>query len=196
VFFDVSLDGHKVLVDEGRDFRISVRLGLQPSTCASSRGGAEVNEQRFLRRLTFDQRRVRILVPLHTHFFDPPKSEIYEPESPDIANRVPVTEAYGSPCSFLNCQNPVSLSADFAGTCARAREVYKGDDLGQFKSCPHTKSDVTVFAQPISFTSPQMVFRKAVTPGGTMLITIKLPFKGRGRPGWARAFTMQPPAMW
>lgn len=48
VFFYVSLKGQEVLVDEGRGFCVSVGLGLQPSTRASSGGGAEINQQRSL----------------------------------------------------------------------------------------------------------------------------------------------------
>jgi hypothetical protein len=73
MFFDVRLDGHEVLVNEGSDFLVGVRFGLQPNASASSRGGAEINEQRFLRRLCFFECRVRIFVPLHSHNHDPPE---------------------------------------------------------------------------------------------------------------------------
>jgi hypothetical protein len=65
VFFDVRLQGQEVLVDEGSDFRVGVGLGLQPSACASSRGGAEIYEQRSLCRLGFGERGVCVFVPLN-----------------------------------------------------------------------------------------------------------------------------------
>lgn len=39
MFFDVGCEWDEALIDEVSDFRIRVGLGLQPSTCASSRGG-------------------------------------------------------------------------------------------------------------------------------------------------------------
>jgi hypothetical protein len=48
VFFNVRLDRNEVVVDEGCDFRVGVGLGLQPSARPSSRGGAEIDQQRFL----------------------------------------------------------------------------------------------------------------------------------------------------
>ena len=71
MFFDVRLDSHEMLVDEGCDFRIGVGLGLQPSAGASSRGGAEVNEQRFICFLRFGERRVEVFLPLDSHLFAP-----------------------------------------------------------------------------------------------------------------------------
>jgi hypothetical protein len=69
VLFDVSFERDEVIVDKGRDFRVVVGLGFQPSTRASSRCRAEVNEQRFLLRLGLRERRVSILVPIHCHLF-------------------------------------------------------------------------------------------------------------------------------
>jgi hypothetical protein len=76
VFFDVRLKGHEVFVDERRDFPVSVGFGFQPNACASSRGGAEINEQWFLCRLSLGQGCVCILFPLHSHFVCPPELEI------------------------------------------------------------------------------------------------------------------------
>ncbi|HKB66842.1 MAG TPA: hypothetical protein VKC61_13380 [Pyrinomonadaceae bacterium] len=42
VFLDVRLDRKEILIDEGRDFIVSVGFGLQPNTRTSSRRGAEV----------------------------------------------------------------------------------------------------------------------------------------------------------
>jgi hypothetical protein len=65
VFFDVGFERDEVLVDEGREFVVRVGLGLQPSARASSRGGAEINQQRLLYLFGLGQGRVRVLVPLH-----------------------------------------------------------------------------------------------------------------------------------
>jgi len=42
MLLDVSLDGEKIRMNEGRDAVICVRLGFQPSTSPSSRGCAEI----------------------------------------------------------------------------------------------------------------------------------------------------------
>jgi hypothetical protein len=64
-FFDVRLKWQEVLIDEGRDFVVRVGLGLQPSARASSRGRAEIDQQRFLRLFGLSQGRVRVLAPLN-----------------------------------------------------------------------------------------------------------------------------------
>jgi hypothetical protein len=69
VFFDVRLEWDKVLVDECRDLIVAVRLGFQPSTCASGRGRAEVDEQRFPAVLCFRECRVSVASPIHFHSF-------------------------------------------------------------------------------------------------------------------------------
>ena len=43
VFFDVSFEWDEVLVDEVSGFLIGIGLGFQPSTCASSRRGGEID---------------------------------------------------------------------------------------------------------------------------------------------------------
>jgi hypothetical protein len=43
MFFDVSFERDEVLVDEVSSFLIGIGLGLQPSTCASSRRGREID---------------------------------------------------------------------------------------------------------------------------------------------------------
>jgi hypothetical protein len=67
VFFDVRLQGQKILVDEGRNFIVGIGLGLQPSASASSRGGAEINKQRLFRRFSLCERRIGILFPFDCH---------------------------------------------------------------------------------------------------------------------------------
>jgi hypothetical protein len=46
ILFDVNFNGSKGLVDPGGELRVGVRLGFQPSACASTRGGAEIDENR------------------------------------------------------------------------------------------------------------------------------------------------------
>ena len=48
MFFDVSFERNKILVDEVGDFLIRVRLSFQLSTCASGRRGGEIDQQRFV----------------------------------------------------------------------------------------------------------------------------------------------------
>ena len=76
MFFDVRLDRDEVVVDEGRDIWVGVRLGLQPSARASSRGGTEINQQRFLRSLGFRQRGVGVFIPIDSHVVFPPELEV------------------------------------------------------------------------------------------------------------------------
>ena len=68
MFFDVRFDRQEVLVDEGRDFIVRVGFGLQPNARASSRGRAEVEEQRLPGGLRLGQCRVNVLLPFHSHF--------------------------------------------------------------------------------------------------------------------------------
>ena len=57
---------------------IRVRLGLQPSAGASGRGGAEIDQQRFLRRRSFRERRVCVLVPVDGHLTRPPELKLQQ----------------------------------------------------------------------------------------------------------------------
>jgi len=43
MFFDVRFEWDEVLIDEVSGFLIRIGLGLQPSTCASSRRGREID---------------------------------------------------------------------------------------------------------------------------------------------------------
>jgi hypothetical protein len=67
VFFDVHFERDEVFVDEGCGLIVAVRLGFQPSTCASGRGGTEINEQRFLTAFCFRKRRVSVGDPIYFH---------------------------------------------------------------------------------------------------------------------------------
>jgi hypothetical protein len=67
VFFDVCLERHEVGVDKRSSLVIAVRLGFQPSTCASGRSGAEVDEQRLLLSFRFRECRVSVCQPMYFH---------------------------------------------------------------------------------------------------------------------------------
>jgi hypothetical protein len=60
VFFDVHFERDEVFVDEGCGLIVTVRLGFQPSTCASGRGRTEIDEQRFLAAFCFRKRSVSV----------------------------------------------------------------------------------------------------------------------------------------
>ena len=68
VFLDVRFDRKEILIDEGRDFIIGIGFGLQPNACASSRGSAEVEQQRLLVSLCLSECRIYLFVPLNSHF--------------------------------------------------------------------------------------------------------------------------------
>jgi hypothetical protein len=44
MFLDMGFDREKILVNETGGFWVLVRLGVQPSTCASRRRGTEVEQ--------------------------------------------------------------------------------------------------------------------------------------------------------
>jgi len=60
MLFDVCFERYEVVVNKRSSLVIVVRLGFQPSTCASCRSGAKVDEQRLLLRLGFRERRVSV----------------------------------------------------------------------------------------------------------------------------------------
>ena len=66
-FFDVRLERDEGFVYECCGLIVAVRLGFQPSTCASGRRRAEVNEQRFFAVLGFRECRVSIFHPIYFH---------------------------------------------------------------------------------------------------------------------------------
>lgn len=63
----MNSNGNEVLLDERRDLRVAIRFGFQPSACASSRGGAEVNQDRFVFRLRLGQSGINVFDPMHCH---------------------------------------------------------------------------------------------------------------------------------
>ena len=67
VFFDVHFERDEVFVDEGCGLIVAVRLGFQPSTCASGRGRTEINEQRFLAAFCFRKCSVSVCDPIYFH---------------------------------------------------------------------------------------------------------------------------------
>jgi hypothetical protein len=67
VFFDVRFERDEGLVDEGCGLIVAVRLGFQPSTCASGRGRTEINEQGFLAGFCFRECRVSVCHPIYFH---------------------------------------------------------------------------------------------------------------------------------
>ena len=68
VFLDVRFDRKEILIDEGRDFNIGIRFGLQPNARASSRSSAEVEQQGLLLSPCLSKCRINIFVPLNSHF--------------------------------------------------------------------------------------------------------------------------------
>ena len=74
VFFDVRFEWDEVLVDERRGLIVAVRLGFQPSTCASSRRRAEVDEQGFVVGFCFRECRVSVCHPIYFHSCPPKPS--------------------------------------------------------------------------------------------------------------------------
>jgi len=67
VFLDVDGERDEFLVDEGRELRVAVGLGLQPSACASSRSGAEVDQQGQVLGLGVGERGINVFVPGNGH---------------------------------------------------------------------------------------------------------------------------------
>jgi hypothetical protein len=67
MFFDVGREWDEVLVDECRDLIVAVRLGFQPSTSASGRRSAEINDQRFLAGFRLRECRVSVFDPIYFH---------------------------------------------------------------------------------------------------------------------------------
>ena len=68
VFLDMGFYRKESLIDEGRDFIVSIGFGLQPNACASSRSSAEVEQQGLLVSLCLSECRIKVFVPLNSHF--------------------------------------------------------------------------------------------------------------------------------
>lgn len=67
MLFNVSFERYKRLIDEICDHLVAVRLGFQPSTSASSRGGRKINQQRLVLSLGFGESGVEIFLPIDEH---------------------------------------------------------------------------------------------------------------------------------
>ncbi len=60
VLLDMGFDRQIIFVDKAGDFFVGIRLGLQPSTSASSGSRTEIEQQRLLRFLRAGQRGIDI----------------------------------------------------------------------------------------------------------------------------------------
>lgn len=67
ILFDVDFQRDEVLVNELRDFFIFVRLGFQPSACASAGCSAEIDEYGFLLFFRGGESLVSIFDPVYGH---------------------------------------------------------------------------------------------------------------------------------
>ncbi len=67
MFLDVGFDGKEMRVDEVGDSFIRVRLGFQPSAGASSRNGAEIEQDGPARLLRLSQGGIDVLAPFNGH---------------------------------------------------------------------------------------------------------------------------------
>ena len=67
IFLDVRFDGKEVQVDELGGLGILVTLGIQPSTCASSGRGAEVEQDGLALGLSVRQGLIYVFAPFHGH---------------------------------------------------------------------------------------------------------------------------------
>ena len=67
VLFDVGFEWDEVVVDERSCLVVAVRLGFQPSTCASGGGRAEVDQHGFLLRFGFGECCVSVCQPMNFH---------------------------------------------------------------------------------------------------------------------------------
>lgn len=67
IFFYVNAEGDEILVDERRQTGVTVRLGFEPRARSSIRGGAEIDQQRFVLLFCLPQRLVGVFDPVHGH---------------------------------------------------------------------------------------------------------------------------------
>jgi hypothetical protein len=59
----VHADWNEILLDELRDPRVGIHLGIQPSTAASHRGGGEIQQHVTLLRTCVFERALQIVFP-------------------------------------------------------------------------------------------------------------------------------------
>jgi hypothetical protein len=67
MFFDVRFERDEVLVNEGSDFGVGIRLGFQPSAAASGRRRAEIDQQRLLPCFRVGHCGIDVSAPLNAH---------------------------------------------------------------------------------------------------------------------------------
>jgi hypothetical protein len=61
LFFYMKFDRDEVIENELANPVVGINLGFQPGTSPSHRGGAEIQQHRFLRRLSLGESRIGIL---------------------------------------------------------------------------------------------------------------------------------------
>jgi hypothetical protein len=67
MFLDVRFEWDEVLVDEVSSCLIRVGLGFQPSTCASSRRGREIDKHRLVLSFRLLKRSISVFDPIDEH---------------------------------------------------------------------------------------------------------------------------------
>lgn len=72
MFFDVGLYGQEILLNEVGSLRILIRLGIQPSTSASSRRRAEIKQDGTMVLPGICKCLIDIFTPTHSHSIPPP----------------------------------------------------------------------------------------------------------------------------
>jgi hypothetical protein len=72
MLLDVGLHGKEILVDEISGLLVLVRLGIQPSTSASSRRSAEIEQDGPALLFRTGERLINVFAPIHGHSAPPP----------------------------------------------------------------------------------------------------------------------------
>jgi len=67
MLLDVGCYRKEIIVDKAGDFRVGIRLGLQPSASASSGSRAEIEQERLIGVFRAGKRGVDIMGPLNRH---------------------------------------------------------------------------------------------------------------------------------
>ena len=69
MLFDVRLHRYEMFMNERCGGVVRVRFGLQPNASTSRGSGAKVDQQRFVLRFRFSERRIGIFVPIDSHLY-------------------------------------------------------------------------------------------------------------------------------
>ena len=72
VIFDVNACSDEVVVDEFDDPGVRPHLGIQPSTAASHRSSAEVEQHRLIRLCRLGEHRIYVVTKTDWHLTGPP----------------------------------------------------------------------------------------------------------------------------